>query len=180
MDVLEHLDASAMREPIERLFEREYEAALNVLRFGTEVGFSNGHAPEGLVDLIYVAGGREQLHGVRIRLSYDDCLFDIHDGIHTLGEARANYRWIALPLEAYREGEDEYRDIMHKTCEQRGFGIIAVQVKGRGLSAKIILGAERKPGNFLDVYEGLAQTWKQRLGSDEIIDGYQVVDYYDR
>lgn len=180
MDEHEIIHSQDMLEPIERLFERDYETAHGFFLTGTELRFANGHDPDKLVDLLYVAGSREQLHGIKILETYDACLFDIHEGIHSLGGTPANYLWIALPLDEFRDGEEGYSDIMLKTCEQRGFGIITVQIKGRGLSAKVILAAQRGVGNYLEAYEGVADTWKERLGTDVVIDGFQVVDYYER
>ncbi|MFU8803895.1 MAG: hypothetical protein ACNA8W_08820 [Bradymonadaceae bacterium] len=178
MDEQEIIKANDMLEPIERLFERDYGAEHGF--FCSELQFTNGHAPHLKIDLVYVGGSREHLHAVKILESYNACLFDIHEGIHALGNAPGNYLWIALPLEEFRDGEEAYKDIMLKTCQERGFGIITVQVKGRGLSAKVIQVPRRQEGTFLEYYQGVNEMWKDRVGTDVVLDGFQVVDYYER
>ena len=166
-----------MMEPIERMFEREVgreHGMFDVIRDEeTEGG-------KGKIDLVYIAGDRQSLHSIRLETSYDNCLFDVNRGIHSLSNVEANFVWIALPLDEFRDGDEEYNGIMRETCEERGIGVITIQPKGRGVSAKTILEAEFKEGDHLGKYGELEQRWKQETKDVLVGDDYKVVKYYNR
>ena len=176
MSELYDFTIDAMIEPIERLFERE---------FPTDYGIFVPHAKlvenkRGVtdMDLLYVAGSSKMLHAIKILSTYDTCLFDVQQGIHSMSQAYGNLLWIGLPLNEFREGEAQYNDILAETCEDRGVGIITVQPRGRGLSAKIIKRPIEQDGDFLERYEGLRQEWREVKDRNMAMDGYEIVDYY--
>ncbi|MFP4597119.1 MAG: hypothetical protein ACOC9J_03215 [Persicimonas sp.] len=170
-------DREDMVEPIERMFDREVgrdHGMFDVVRDDeTEGG-------KGKIDLVYIAGDRRSLHSIRIEVSFDNCLFDVNRGIHSLGQVEANYVWIALPLDEFRDGDDEYNGIMKETCKERGIGIITIQPKGRGVSAKIILEAEEQEGDHLPKYGELERRWKEDTKGVLVGDDYKVVKYYNK
>lgn len=167
-----------MIEPIERLFEREYPCTFDIYKDDPKL---TDDGPRSVpVDVVYVAGSVQKLHAIKLASSYDDCLFDVKSGLHAMSRATANYRWLALPLEALREGEAEYNDILLKTAEERGVGIITVQPRGRGLSAKIVVKPKYDEGDFLDHYEDLRDLYRAIKDRDVASEGFQVVDYYGR
>jgi hypothetical protein len=163
-----------MIEPIERMFEREYPTELGlfeVLEEETEGG-------DGNVDLVYIQGTRESLHSVRIEESYDSSVLDINRGMHSLHDVDANFVWIALPLYEFRDGEDLFNDVMMETCRERGYGIITVQTKGRGISAKFVLEADEIQGSFIESYGPIAEKWEEAKQTELVEDQFKVVDYY--
>lgn len=159
-----------MVEPIERFFEREFPnpiGSIYNLTFQQEAPI-----------LAYLEKGVNGLHLVRFEELYDDAIFSVFRGIHALSCLTANFRWIALPLDEFREGEDDFCKIMERETQRRGLGIIAVQQKGRGISAKVIVRPKLLSGNFLGQQSELYKQWRnidRRPGSYE---GYQVVDFY--
>ncbi|RAL20021.1 hypothetical protein DL240_19130 [Lujinxingia litoralis] len=167
-----------MVEPIERLFEREYPSSHAI--FNDEPALTDEGPRAVPVDVVYVAGSVHKLHAIKLAASYDECVFNVRSGLHAMSRATANYRWLALPLEALREGEAEYNDILIKTATERGLGVITVQPRGRGLSAKIAVKPAVEEGDFLDHYKGLRDLWRSIKDRDLAGDGYQVVDYYGR
>jgi hypothetical protein len=171
------LSRQDMIEPIERMYEREYGAEFGMFETLEE---ENADGDEGNVDLVYVHGDSENLHVIRIENSYDDCLFDINRGIHSMSDVQANSRWIALPLYELRDGEDKWNDRMKSECEQRGIGIITAQKKGRGVSAKVIMEPERQEGEFLQAYGDLQKKWHEYTRTEEMPEGFKAVDYYNR
>lgn len=176
---LYELTVDDMFEPIERLFEREFPSEFGLFDIVADLATDHERTPK--MDMLYLAGSTKHLHAIKLILTYDQCLFNVHQGLHSLSRARGNYLWIALPLDEFRDGEAKYREILEKTCQERGIGIITVQPRGRGLSAKIIKKARREQGEFLDDYEGLNARWRKlRQESSRVMDGYQVVDYYKR
>jgi hypothetical protein len=165
-----------MIEPIQRMFEREYGDDYGLFEIVEEE--SGG---ERLVDLVYIHGDSEHLHVVRLEGSYDNCVFDVQDGgLHVLRDVEANYRWIALPLYEFREGEDEHSGAMKDGCENRGIGVISAQKKGRGVSAKILLEPEHQEGEFLDHYPSARDEWEAYTRQETAPEGYKVVEYYER
>ena len=179
MTELYDFSVDAMIDPIERLFERE---------FPTDYGIFVPHArlidrDETLekttdVDLLYVAGSSKMLHAIKILSTYDTCLFDVQEGIHSMSRAQGNYLWLGLPLDEFREGEAQYNDILANTCDSRGVGILTVQPRGRGLSAKIISRPVKEEGEFLDYYQDLRTKWREVKDRNMAMDGYEIVDYY--
>ena len=170
-------ERSEMVDPIQRMFEREVASEYGMFEVVDDTETEGG---SGNIDIVYVAGANENLHVIRIEESYDDCLFDVTRGIHSLSDVEANYLWIALPLDDFREGEEEYNDIMMDTCEERGIGIITVQPKGRGISAKIIEEAFKKQGEFLEQYADLAERWQKRADTKLADEDLKVVNYYNK
>ncbi len=166
----------SMIEPIERLFEREYPTDYGI--FVPHAQLAEGEDDATGVDLLYVAGSSKMLHSIKILSDYDTCLFDVQEGIHSMSQARGNYLWIGLPLDEFREGEAQYNDILEETCEDRGVGILTVQPRGRGLSAKIISRPEKLEGDFLESYDGLREEWREVKDRNMAMDGYEIVDYY--
>jgi len=157
-----------MLEPIERLFEREFE---------TTYGVAHEPTSERDAHFIYVEKELGGLHAVRFEPSYEDCLFDLDKGMHAAQDMIANQRWVALPLDAFRDGEDEFGEVMREQCKQRGVGIITVQAKGRGLSAKIILHPEVAEGSFIEHYPKLENEWRSVARDRDAAKGWKVVNY---
>lgn len=166
----------SMIEPIERLFEREYPTDYGIFVPHAQLAEKGEDATD--VDLLYVAGSSKMLHAIKILSTYDTCVFDVDKGIHSMSQAMGNYLWIGLPLDEFREGEAQYNDILANTCDDRGVGILTVQPRGRGLSAKIISRPVKQDGDFLDYYDGLRQEWRQVKDRNMAMDGYETVDYY--
>jgi hypothetical protein len=177
-DELYDFSVDAMTEPIERLFEREFPTDFGIFLSGATL--SDSYPGARPIDLLYLAGSPRSLHAIKLLSSYDSCLFDVHEGIHALRGVRCNLCWIGLPLDEFREGEVEYNAILEKTCSERGIGILTVQPRGRGLSAKIISSPERDDGDHLDSYAGLRGRWRDLKAGSLAVDGFQVVDYYGR
>jgi hypothetical protein len=171
-------DREDMVEPIERMFDREVGREHGMFDVVRDEETEGG---KGNIDLVYVAGDRHSLHSIRIETSFDNCLFDVNRGIHSLSRVEANAVWIALPLDEFRDGDDEYNGIMRETCEERGIGIITIQPKGRGVSAKIILDAEvDESDDHLSKYGELDRRWKDDTKDVLVGDDYKVVKYYSR
>ena len=166
----------AMIDPIERLFEREFPTDYGIFVPHAKLTEEDGKVTD--VDLLYVAGSSKMLHAIKILSTYDTCLFDVQEGIHSMSRAQGNYLWIGLPLDEFREGEAQYNDILFETCDNRGVGILTVQPRGRGLSAKIISRPVKEEGDFIDSYDGLRDEWRQVKDRNMAMDGYEIVDYY--
>ncbi len=152
-----------MAEPLQRLFEREYP----VRPFIHTMSEQNNQ-------FVVVEPRSESIHAVRIESSYTDCIFDLSAGIHAAQDYAANRRWVALPLDAFRDGEEAYNSVMLAQCTSRGVGIITVQQKGTGLSAKVILEAKLIDGKFIDEHPSIAA----ELANAELVeddDGLRVV-----
>lgn len=176
MTELYDFNVDSMIEPIERLFEREYPTDYGI--FVPHAKPAEDHEDITSMDLLYVAGSSKNLHSIKILGSYDTCLFDVDQGIHAMSQAKGNYLWVGLPLDEFREGEAEYNDILADTCDDRGVGILTVQPRGRGLSAKIISRPIKEDGDFLDCYDGLREEWREVKDRNMAMDGYEIVDYY--
>ena len=176
MTELYDFSVDAMIEPIERLFEREYPTDYGIFVPHAQLADEEGRVTD--VDLLYVAGSSKMLHAVKVLSTYDKCLFNVQEGIHSMSRARGNYLWIALPLDEFREGEAQYNDILAQTCDDRGVGIITVQPRGRGLSAKIIKRPVKEEGEFMDHYDDLRKKWREVKDRNMAMDGYEIVDYY--
>ena len=176
MTELYDFSVDAMIEPIERLFEREFPTDYGIFVPHAQLTEEDGHVTD--VDLLYVAGSSKMLHAIKILSTYDTCLFDVQEGIHSMSRAYGNYLWLGLPLDEFREGEAQYNDILHNTCDERGVGILTVQPRGRGLSAKIISRPVKQEGDFLDHYDGLRKKWRQVKDRNMVMDRYEIVDYY--
>lgn len=164
------ITVESMVDPIERFFEREYPNPYGLV-----------HEPpseDSPADLVYLEKGEDGLHAVRFEEKYDTCIFDVSTGIHALGNMPANRHWIALPLDEFRDGEENFNGIMESQCRERGLGIITVQQKGRGLSAKVIVEPTIEEGKFLESYPRLKKKWDSRDVVPGAEEGYQVVDYY--
>lgn len=166
-----------MADPIQRMFEREVPSEYGMFEMMEDEETEGG---SGNVDIVYVAGANENLHVIRLEQSYDNCLFDVSRGIHSMSDVDANYVWIALPLDEFREGEDQYNDIMMDTCQSRGQGIITLQPKGRGISAKILIEAEKKDGEHLGKYGDLEERWRTRATNALAEEDLKVVNYYNK
>ena len=166
----------SMESPIERLFEREFPSAYGTIHEPRKT--KAGTADPEKVDMLYLEKTKGGLHAVRIENTYDDCMFDLSGGIHTLNEVAANRHWIALPLDEFRDNEEVYNGIMEETCRKRGIGILCVQPKGRGLSAKIIAVAEPVKGDFVEQYPSLKQKWDSLVEDNAVAAGFKVVEYY--
>lgn len=178
-DELYDFSVASMTEPIERLFEREFPTDYGIFLSGATLSEAyRGEATP--IDLLYLAGGPRSLHAIKLLSTYDACLFDVNEGIHALRGIQANFCWIGLPLDEFREGEAEYNNILEKTCSERGLGILTVQPRGRGLSAKIINSPEKDEGDHLDAYDNLRKRWREIKDRNMAVDGFQVVDYYGR
>ena len=162
-----------MLDPIERMFEREYSNKYNVF----EELLTTTEGGSGLADLAYVQGSEKGLHVVRIEESYRDCLTNVNAGVHSLSKIESNYRWLAVPLHEFRDGEDAFNELLHKTCKRRGFGLIAVQQKGLGVSAKVLLEPSKTEGNFLPLYGDLRQKWLEARRGRTSRGEYRVIDY---
>src|SRR5690606_28887020 len=135
---------------------------------------------QGTVDLVFLAEDRNSLHSVRVVSDFDTCLFDMERGILSLDNVQANASWIALPLDEFREGDESYNGIMEDTCKKRKIGIIVVQPKGRGISAKIVLEAPLTRGDYLSNYPDLKKKWRADARGVLVGDEYRVVEYYNR
>jgi hypothetical protein len=175
----ESLTREEMMEPIERLFDRETGRDHGLFSIVRDEAAEND-PEQGNVDLVYIAGDRNSLHSIRLETSFDTCLFDMDRGILSLNGVQANSSWIALPLDEFREGDDEYNGIMEETCKKRGIGIVAVQPKGRGISAKVLLEAQDHAGDYLAQYPELEQKWREDTRGVLVGDDYRVVEYYNR
>ncbi len=171
-----NISRKEMIEPVERMYEREYGSEHGMFHVLEEEGEDGEEA----VTLTYIQGDSNHLHIIRIEDNYDDCMFNTDRGLFSLRDVDANYRWIALPLYALREGEEEWNDRMKSECDKRDIGIITAQKKGRGVSAKIIQTPDKKEGNFLSAYDKVQEEWEQKAESDAAPEGFKVVDYYKR
>lgn len=150
----------ALIDPIERMFDREYpgkRCMFSSLPESTEGG-------SGFADIAYIHSGPDQLHIVRLEATFDDCILDTKSGIHTMSFIESNYKWLALPLDELRAGEDLYGTMLMDLCKERGIGLICVQSQGTGLSAKVVLGATHHEGRFLTDYD-LTNPWKDTVRS---------------
>lgn len=145
-----------MAEPIERMFEREFPNKYSLFEEIDE----NTEGGSGYVHLAYIQGSRKGLHVVRLEESYKNCLTNVNAGVHSLAKVEANYLWLALPLHEFRDGEDGLNNMLADMCTQRGIGIIGVQQKGLGMSAKVLLAPEKNEGNFLPMYGSLRERWR--------------------
>ncbi len=170
-------DREEMVEPIERMFDREVGRDHGMFEVIKDEETEGG---KGNIDLVYIGGDRRSLHSIRLETNFDNCLFDVNRGIHSLSRVEANAVWIALPLDEYRDGDEQYNGIMRETCEERGIGIITVQPKGRGVSAKIILEADKSDGDHLSKYGELDKRWQEETKDVLVGDDYRVVKYYNR
>lgn len=159
-----------MYEPIERMFEREFPGEFAVFEVIPAARRAAHH-----IGLAYVHNRRESLHVVRLEQCYTDCLFDVRQGIHRLGQAEGNYRWIGLPLGELREGESQYNDMLLNLCKERGLGIITIQQKGLGVSAKVILQPRLVPGDALAHYPALEASWTARVAGALVNEEFRVV-----
>lgn len=168
------LDREDMVDAIERMFDREVGRDHGMFDIIRDEETEGG---KGKIDLVYIAGDRRSLHSIRIETSFDNCLFDVNRGIHSLGRVEANCVWIALPLDEYRDGDEQYNGIMRETCEERGIGIITVQPKGRGVSAKIILEPVEEEGDHLSKYGELEKRWRDETKDVLVGEDYRVVKY---
>ncbi len=177
MSELYDFTVDSMIEPIERLFEREYPTDYGIFVPHAQLDEEYQDDLTG-IDLLYVGGSSKMLHSIKILNNYDTCLFDVQEGVHAMNQAQGNLLWLGLPLKEFREGEAEYNDILAETCEDRGVGILTVQPRGRGLSAKIISRPEKEEGDFLDYYDGLREEWREVKDRNMAMDGYEIVDYY--
>lgn len=160
-----------MMEPIERMFEREYPNKYNIfepLEDPTEGG-------SGLADIAYIQGNEKGLHVVRLEESYRDCLTNVNAGIHSLSKIDANFCWLAIPLNEFREGEETFGGLLERTCTQRGFGLIAVQQKGLGISAKVLVAPKKTEGSFLPLYGDLQAKWSEASRGRSTRGEYRVV-----
>lgn len=170
-----NISRKEMIDPVKRMYEREY---------GSEHGMFHVLEKEddddGSVTLTYIQGDSNHLHVIRIEDNYDDCMFNTDRGLFSLRDVDANYRWIALPLYALREGEEEWNDRMKDECEKRNIGIITAQKKGRGVSAKIIQAPMKEDGNYLSEYDEVQEEWEEKASEDAAPEGFKVVDYYKR
>lgn len=169
------IEREDMVEPVDRMFEREYEADQTlVVQLDEETEGGSGS-----IDMVYVQGGAEEIHAIRFEEDYEDCVFDVREGaLHALRDVEANYRWVALPLYEFRDGEDQYSDVMKEECEKRGFGVISAQKKGRGVSAKVLMAPSRVDGDFLDGYPPVRDQWGEAHRGETAPGSYKVVDYY--
>ena len=162
-------------EPIERMFEREYPSELGVfqvVREETEGG-------SGFAHFAYVEGLKRRLHVVRMEESYKDCITNVNAGVHTLGRIDANCRWLALPLHEFRDGDEELNGLLESVCASRGIGIITVQQKGLGVSAKVVLEAEPEEGRYVKGYERLQKELRSEraeLIGAVGVGGYKVIE----
>lgn len=172
----ESLTCKDMLEPLERLMERRAPAGRTV--FSTDQPPPSG--AEARLDMLHIAGDRQALHLLRIVERFDTCLFDMDHGILSLGDVAANFVWIALPLEEFRDGEQAYRSILQDTCEERGIGIAVVQTRGKGLSAKSMVEPGARAGNFMKHHAGLEEKWRENTRGFLVGDDYRVVEYYNR
>ena len=162
-----------MIEPIERMFEREYPNKYTLFKVVDE----ETDGGSGYVDLAYVQGSQQGLHVVRMEENYKDCLTNVHAGIHSLSKVEANYLWLAVPLHEFRDGEDDLGDLLLATCKQRGIGIIAIQQKGLGMSAKVLHEPKKTEGSFLELYGTLLETWREVSRGRTSQGEYRVVNY---
>ena len=152
-------DREQMQEPIERMFEREYPAEHGVFQVVEE----QTRAGSGYVHLAYAEGMTRHVHAVRSEESYAQCLTDVRAGVHALSYVDANYKWLALPLDAFRAGEEEMNGVLETICAERGFGILTVQTKGLGVSAKVILDPRLEAGRHITGYRRLREELREEL-----------------
>lgn len=158
-----------MVEPLERLFEREFPVD----------PFISASPQDTAAHFVFLEASSRLVHAVRIEKSYSDAIFDLHAGIHAAQDLAANQRWIALPLDEYRDGEEEYVNVMTQQCKSRGVGIITVQQKGKGLSAKVIAEPKLNEGDFVAEYPQLAERLTRVDPAAVAASGMRVVNTYD-
>lgn len=168
-------DRQEMTDPIERMFEREFPSEYGMFENIEEEETEGGG---GKVDIVYIAGAKENLHVIRLYESFDSCVFSHDRGILSMRDIQANYIWLALPLDEFRDGEDEHNDIIQVTCEKRGLGVITLQPKGRGISAKILIQAQQQAGNFMDKYGDLGDRWRKQATDALVKEDLKVINYY--
>jgi hypothetical protein len=169
----ELFERDQVSEPIERMFEREYPSELGLFQVVEE----ETDGGSGFAHFAYVEGLKRRLHVVRMEESYKDCITNVNAGVHTLGRIDANCRWLALPLHEFRDGDEELNGLLESVCSSRGIGIITVQQKGLGVSAKVVLKAEPQEGRFVKHYERLNEDLRSER--NELVGvargGYKVV-----
>ena len=151
-----------MTEPVERFFEREFPAQASLF-LGLEQ--DEKRDANGPADLAYIQGGKESLHALCVATSYSESLTDIHKGIHATSSLEANFCWLVLPLDEFRQGDGMCNGLLESLCEERGVGLITVQPSGMGLSAKAILKPKRRAGRYLNSYDGLPKQWRESARS---------------
>lgn len=149
-----------MMEPVERFFEREYPAERSLFT-NLEDGMQSD--PYAMADIAYIAGTKESLHAVCMADSYEMSLTDVHGGIHASSSLDANYCWLALPLDEFRQGEELCNGLLESLCEERGVGLMTIQPSGLGWSAKEIVKPSRRVGRYLKRYDGLERTWRHNV-----------------
>lgn len=148
-----------MVEPVERFFEREYPAKKSLfLDLEEEIQ----RDPYAIADYAYIAGARESLHAVCMSPSYSESITDVYGGIHASTHLDANYSWLALPLDEFREGDSMCNGMLEELCESRGVGLMTIQPSGLGWSAKTIVEPKRRKGKFIKFYDGLGRTWNHQ------------------
>ncbi len=162
-------------EPLERMFEREYPSELGVFQV-VSVETEGG---SGFAHFAYVEGLKRRLHVVRMEESYKDCITNVNAGVHTLSRIDANCRWLALPLHELRDGDEGLNGLLEPICASRGIGIITVQQKGLGVSAKVVLEARPEEGRFVKGYARLNKELRSERA--ELVgsvgrDGYKVLE----
>ena len=159
-----------MYEALERLFERHFDHRDSLM----------ARRDDGPPDLLYVEGTSRALHGVQIESSYDACILDINGGVHVADGMETNYRWIALPLHPFRDGERAFNGILESTCAERGIGLLCVYPRGRGYAAKIMARPDARRGRFLDAFPELESRWDE-MGVLEkpraMTPGYRAMGY---
>ncbi|MEM1349573.1 MAG: hypothetical protein AAGI01_13505 [Myxococcota bacterium] len=147
-----------MIEPIERMFEREFESPYSM--FSELAGPANSAKD---ADVAYIEGTYKNLHVVKLEESYAQCISDVNAGIHALSRIDANFRWLGVPLDSFRDGEREVNGLLHRMCSSRGIGILVVQPKGMGISAKVELEPRRVDGDFMGDFKRLRREWRQEV-----------------
>ncbi|MGQ9629050.1 MAG: hypothetical protein ACUVXI_01890 [bacterium] len=147
-------DGGEMLTPIKRFFERRYPLGREYREAMRRVFFSLARRyPR--ADIVYIGGRIDRIHAVKVEVSYDDC-FAFYHGVRQLRDYKANYRWLALPLDEYeRDGSGRLRG----ECERRGFGILVVFPHSEGLLAQSVLEPEYKGGNFGRYYPRILREW---------------------
>ncbi len=166
----ELFDRDQVNEPIERMFEREYPSDLGVFQVVQE----DTEGGSGYAHFAYVEGIKRRLHVVRMEETYRACITDVRAGVHVLSLIDANCRWLALPLHELRDGDEEMNGMLQTICETRGIGIITLQQKGLGVSAKVVLKPTEEEGRYVKLYDRLRD--ELDAGRSELL-GHSVSSY---
>lgn len=108
-------------------------------------------------DLLYIQGRRDRIHVIESEPTIRRGIADSKHGVFELNDYKANYKWLALPLEEVNKDKDN----LLQECTNRHIGLIAVYPKAGGVAAKSIYNATFIKGDFLYHWPHVCSVWNQ-------------------